>query len=357
MKKMKKACAVVTRSVGPFPPCLPQRSQASTTNTRFENVTPVALRRPVDLDVGDLQMVAEFEQQVVGVAVVGVGGEWFVSFPRNGIDTVKNSVEEVIGKQGGRLPERGDQYLEHRRALDAFSFRAERVRGFQRHAVGAGRGQPRLVHARSSPAGQTRGHRPDDQRGQADHRVPGQSDPRRAHPSTTCALTWRAARRALRTYRIPQRRRASGIIVVDLSTGNAVVRRLANDPTVLPRPGFPRDRGGQAVCHPGDGRRRAFTGIGRGRRPSRVSADGKAGVLLPDCQPELVFRGCRRAPARFHPIRRRRGRDDRELGRQGRSGWLGSGRAGARLSDERGVQRHTAVRSVAGNGGHFQPDV
>src|SRR6266404_3142961 len=34
-----------------------------------ENVTPVASDRPVDRNVGDLQMVAEFEQQVVGVAV------------------------------------------------------------------------------------------------------------------------------------------------------------------------------------------------------------------------------------------------------------------------------------------------
>ena len=37
------------------------------------NVTPVASDRPVDLNVGDLQMVAEFEQQVVGVAVSASG--------------------------------------------------------------------------------------------------------------------------------------------------------------------------------------------------------------------------------------------------------------------------------------------
>ena len=57
--------------------------------------TPVASDRPVDLNVGDLQMVAEFEQQVVGVAV-SASGRVFVSFPRNGIDTVKKSVAEVI---------------------------------------------------------------------------------------------------------------------------------------------------------------------------------------------------------------------------------------------------------------------
>src|SRR6266853_1908252 len=68
-----------------------------------ENVTPVASHRPVDLDVGDLQMVAEFEQQVVGVAV-SASGRVFVSFPRNGIDTVKNSVEEVIENKAVAYP-------------------------------------------------------------------------------------------------------------------------------------------------------------------------------------------------------------------------------------------------------------
>ncbi len=68
-----------------------------------ENVTPVASDRPVDLDVGDLQMVAEFEQQVVGVAV-SASGRVFVSFPRNGIDTVKTSVMEVIKNKAVAYP-------------------------------------------------------------------------------------------------------------------------------------------------------------------------------------------------------------------------------------------------------------
>src|SRR6266481_9307577 len=67
-----------------------------------ENVTPVASDRPVDLDVGDLQMVAEFEQQVVGVAV-SASGRVFVSFPRNG-HTDKNSVEEVIENKAVAYP-------------------------------------------------------------------------------------------------------------------------------------------------------------------------------------------------------------------------------------------------------------
>src|SRR5258708_13882108 len=72
-------------------------------NHKVENVTPGASHRPVDLDVGDLQMVAEFEQQVVGVAV-SASGRVFVSFPRNGIDTVKNSVEEVIKNKAVAYP-------------------------------------------------------------------------------------------------------------------------------------------------------------------------------------------------------------------------------------------------------------
>src|SRR6266436_367311 len=57
----------------------------------------------VDLNVGDLQMVAEFEQQVVGVAV-SASGRVFVSFPRNGIDTVKKSVAEVINGKAVAYP-------------------------------------------------------------------------------------------------------------------------------------------------------------------------------------------------------------------------------------------------------------
>src|SRR5260370_35056918 len=50
-----------------------------------ENVTPVASDRPVDLDVGDLPMVAGFGQKGVGGAVLA-SGEVFVSFPAAGLD-------------------------------------------------------------------------------------------------------------------------------------------------------------------------------------------------------------------------------------------------------------------------------
>src|SRR5712671_4543138 len=89
MKKMKKACAVLLAVLSVS--LLASAFAGEHNKHNVENVTPVASDRPVDLDVGDLQMVAEFEQQVVGVAV-SASGRVFVSFPRNGIDTVKNSV-------------------------------------------------------------------------------------------------------------------------------------------------------------------------------------------------------------------------------------------------------------------------
>src|SRR5258708_24902354 len=93
MEKFKKACAVLLAVLSVS--LLASAFAGEGKHNKVENVTPVASDRPVDLDVGDLQMVAEFEQQVVGVAV-SQSGRVFVSFPRNGIDTVKNSVEEGI---------------------------------------------------------------------------------------------------------------------------------------------------------------------------------------------------------------------------------------------------------------------
>src|SRR5260370_2921573 len=102
MKKMKKACAVL---LGVLLGALVSYAFAQGNPDRPVdlNVTPVASDGPVDLDVGDLQMVAEFEQQVVGVAV-SASGRVFVSFPRNGIDTVKNSVMEVVNRKAVAYP-------------------------------------------------------------------------------------------------------------------------------------------------------------------------------------------------------------------------------------------------------------
>src|SRR5260221_5818064 len=101
MKKMKKACAVLLAVLSVS--LLASAFAGEHNKHKVENVTPVASDRPVDLDVGDLQMVAEFEQQVVGVAV-SASGRVFVSSPRNGIDTVKNSVEEVIENKAVAYP-------------------------------------------------------------------------------------------------------------------------------------------------------------------------------------------------------------------------------------------------------------
>src|SRR5258708_25016789 len=62
---------------------------------------------PVDENIGDLEAVASFNQQVVGVAV-SASGRVFVSFPRNGIDTVKISVAEVIN---GSRPGNGEGFV------------------------------------------------------------------------------------------------------------------------------------------------------------------------------------------------------------------------------------------------------
>src|SRR5258708_19204078 len=101
MKKMKKACAVLLAVLSVS--LLASAFAGEDKHNKVENVTPVASDRPVDLDVGDLQMLAEFEQQVVGVAV-SASGRVLVSFPRNGIDTVKNSVEEVINDKAVAYP-------------------------------------------------------------------------------------------------------------------------------------------------------------------------------------------------------------------------------------------------------------
>ena len=86
---MKKVCAVL------FVLLLALASFAQDHDDNVVRSKKIAGNITVDRNVGDLQVVAEFEQQVVGVAV-SASGRVFVSFPRNGIDTVKNSVEEVI---------------------------------------------------------------------------------------------------------------------------------------------------------------------------------------------------------------------------------------------------------------------
>src|SRR5258708_19089446 len=93
MKKMKNPCAVLLAVLS-----VSLLASAFADEDNNNNV-----HGTVDLNVGDLQMVAEFEQQVVGVAV-SASGRLFVSFPRNGIDTVKKSVAEVINGKAVAFP-------------------------------------------------------------------------------------------------------------------------------------------------------------------------------------------------------------------------------------------------------------
>src|SRR6266436_9306959 len=62
-------------------------------------------RLPMDRNIGTLQTVAAFKKQAIGVAV-SASGRVFVSFPRNGIDTVNKSVAEVIDGKAVVYPNR-----------------------------------------------------------------------------------------------------------------------------------------------------------------------------------------------------------------------------------------------------------
>src|SRR6266403_2235713 len=187
-----------------------------------ENVRPVASDRPVDLDVGDLQMVAEFEQQVVGVAV-SASGRVFVSFPRNGIDTVKNSVEEVIENKAVAYPNAEINTLNtaapSTHFLSAQSVYVDSSDTLWVLDVG------KLVAI--------------DLTTNAVKRTIVVPDSLITKGTSINDVRFDQARGAAGFAYIPDSSAAagSGGIVVDLSTGNAV-RRLANDPTVLPDPAF-----------------------------------------------------------------------------------------------------------------------
>jgi len=172
----------------------------------------------------------------------------------------------------------------------------------------------------------------DDQRGQATIVFPD-SLITKGTSSTTCALTWRAAAAGFCVHPGFLSGAGSGII----RGGSSHRQRGAGGcerSHRAARPGFPRDLEGkpfviQATVTP------RFTGIGRGRR-HRGFGGPAAGVLLPDCQPELCIPWMPPC-SQISPNRRAVPRRSRTWAT--RAKWaLGSGRAGARLSDERGVQ-------------------
>src|SRR6202011_361798 len=104
---MKKVCAVL------FVLLLAVASFAQDHDDNVVRSKKIAGNITVDRNVGDLQVVAEFEQQVVGVAV-SASGRVFVSFPRNGIDTIKKSVAEVIDGKAVVYPNREINTLDTR---------------------------------------------------------------------------------------------------------------------------------------------------------------------------------------------------------------------------------------------------
>src|SRR5216683_3799943 len=233
MKKMKKACAVLLAVLSVS--LLASAFAGEDKHNKVENVTPVASDRPVDLDVGDLQMVAEFEQQVVGVAV-SASGRVFVSFPRNGIDTVKNSVEEVIENKALAYPNEEINTLNtaapSTHFLSAQSVYVDSSDTLWVLDVGnLGSGTPLISGGAKLVA--------IDLTTNAVKRTIVFPDSLITKGTSINDVRFDLARGAAGFAYIPDSSAAagSGIIVVDLSTGNAV-RRLANDPTVLPDPAF-----------------------------------------------------------------------------------------------------------------------
>ena len=192
--------------------------------------TPVASDRPVDLNVGDLQMVAEFEQQVVGVAV-SASGRVFVSFPRNGIDTVKKSVAEVINGKAVAYPNKEINTLNTAEpsthflsAQSVYVDSSDTLWVLDVGNLGSGTalisGGAKLVAI--------------DLTTNAVKRTIVFPHSLITKGTSINDVRFDLARGAAGFAYIPDSSAAagSGIIVVDLSTGNAV-RRLANDPTVL----------------------------------------------------------------------------------------------------------------------------
>ena len=196
---------------------------------------PVPTDRPIDRNSGTLEAVAAFNQQVIGIAV-SASGRVFVSFPRNGIDNVKTSVAEVIDGKPVAYPNREINTLDTTRPSARFLAvqsvyvdATDTLWALDTGNLGSGTpllaGGPKLVAIDlttntvkrtivfpSSLLGtgtSLNDVRFDSARGAAGF----------AYLSDSSA------------------KQGSGIIVVDLATGNAV-RRLANDPSVLPDPSF-----------------------------------------------------------------------------------------------------------------------
>src|ERR1700736_5808970 len=239
MKKMKKACAVLLAvlSVSLLASAFAGEDNAGEDNGEDNGAHS---HLPIDRNIGTLQTVAAFEQQVVGVAV-SASGRVFVSFPRNGIDTVKISVAEVNinGKANGKAvaypneeintlntAEPSTHFLS---AQSVYVDSSDTLWVLDVGNLGSGTalisGGAKLVAI--------------DLTTNAVKRTIVFPDSLITKGTSINDVRFDLARGAAGFAYVSDSSAAagSGIIVVDLSTGNAV-RRLANDPTVLPDPAF-----------------------------------------------------------------------------------------------------------------------
>ena len=191
--------------------------------------------RPIDTNLGTLTAVAGFDHQAIGIAVSG-SGRIFVSFPRNGVDNVTTSVAEIVNGVAVPYPDATINTLNVNKP-------SERFLSVQSVVVDAndvlwaldtgntGSGTPLLVGGPKLVAIDLATNKvlrrlvfPQELIGTGTSLNDVRFDTRRgaagfAYLSDSSATS------------------GSGIIVVDLSTGRAV-RRLANDPSVLPDPAF-----------------------------------------------------------------------------------------------------------------------
>ena len=222
---------------------LPVSQAHAQRNKRFTRAGPECDRRscpspserPIDRNVGDLETVAAFNQQVIGVAA-SASGRVFVSFPRNGIDEIKKSVAEVINGEAIPYPNQEINRLDttqpgtHFLSVQSVYVDAnDTLWALDVGNTGSGTalvpGGTKLISIDLNTNAVTRtivfpqsllgmgtslnDVRFDSSRGKAGFAYIPDSSPAEG----------------------------SGIVVVDLATGQAV-RRLANDPSVLPDPGF-----------------------------------------------------------------------------------------------------------------------
>src|ERR1700736_4723105 len=230
MKKMKKACAVLLAVLSVS---LLASAFAGEDNTGEDNGAHSHL--PIDRNIGTLETVAAFEKQVVGVAV-SASGRVFVSFPRNGIDTVKRSVAEVINGDAVAYPNKEINTLNTAEpstnflsAQSVYVDSSDTLWVLDVGNLGSGTalisGGAKLVAI--------------DLTTNAVKRTIVFPDSLITKGTSINDVRFDLARGAAGFAYITDSSAAagSGIIVVDLATGNAV-RRLANDPTVLPDPAF-----------------------------------------------------------------------------------------------------------------------